>query len=286
MPKLTFLKQKWTNEQQQLFDTTVTGLEKHGIVDDLTFLMVDDWNTLSKTTKIPLPLLVALRQHLVSTYGLFDKQMETTGLQYIQTPFKLLNNCLSGGLRFDDMVEVSSGNTHLLEKFFMKLMEGFLTRYPTGKVIHVDTTGRFQPRLINHPKMPLSQIECYKAFTISTISQSLEEYGALKLASRRRHLQDQHSTLIVIEDIGYLLDMETVADQVKKFYQVILRLKSMSICVTVSHSKPLNTSRRNDIDWDNLLDMRLSLYSSGGEPMANIIKARHVKTPQSCSLST
>ncbi|SAL97336.1 hypothetical protein [Absidia glauca] len=278
MPKLTFLKHKWTSEQQQLFEAAIDTLETCGIVDDLSFLLVDDLAALSTTTKVPSPILAALRQQLVSNSRCVDSQAMQGEPRYIRTPFQLLNTCLSGGFRLDDVVEASSDNAYLLGKFFTKLVEGFLAHHPQGKVIHIDTTGRFQSRLIMHSKMPLSQIECNKALTIAAINQTLERYGALRVASRRRQPDDQQATLIVIEDIGCLLDStwETVVDQVKRLHQIVLLLKSMGICIVVSHCIIPTQQRRNDYNWDLLLDLRLALYSSGGEPMANILKARHV----------
>lgn len=66
--------------------------------------------------------------------------------------------------------------------------------------------------------MPLSRIECNKAFAITEIDQQIERYGALYLASRRQqHHRGQQPLLIVIEDMGYLLDSDwnTVTDQGK-----------------------------------------------------------------------
>ncbi|CAO3587040.1 unnamed protein product [Absidia cylindrospora] len=287
MPKLTFLKQKWTIEQQELFDTAITELEKLDIHDDVSFLMANLMEV-SKTTSIALPVLDALRQHLAS---LSHCQVDSTVTEarYIRTSFPHLNDCLSGGLRMGDLIEITSTDTLLMEKFFMKVIGCFLAQHSLGKVIHIDTAGRFQSRLLNYPQMPLSRIECNKAFTITTIDQLIERHGALYLASKRhQHHRNRQPLLIVIEDMGSILDSNwnTTTDQVLKLHQTILLLKSMDICIMASYHVVPNIPRRHVISWNNMIDQRMILSSTNGKQvLANISKARHVKTPQVCHIS-
>ncbi|ORZ16281.1 hypothetical protein BCR42DRAFT_33145 [Absidia repens] len=114
MPKLTFLKQKWTIKQQELFDSVIIELEKLDIYDDVSFLMANLME-ISEKTSIALPVLGALRQQLVS---LSNCQVDSTitEARYIRTAFPHLNDCILGGLRLGDLIEITSTDTPLLEK--------------------------------------------------------------------------------------------------------------------------------------------------------------------------
>ncbi|KAI8098669.1 uncharacterized protein BX664DRAFT_319310 [Halteromyces radiatus] len=283
MPKLISLASKWTPEQQNLFRTSITGLAQVNIDDDATFLS-SDLEEISRTTGLPLQVLIALRQHIVSEM-MISSFHPNIMVNYISSHFDPLDRLLGGGMRIGDMTELLSEHPHLLEKLMVQFMQGFLNHCPDAHICHVDTNGSFQTRILHYTKvMSLSRIECHKAFTVPKINQIMDRYGALQLASQQ--VKDK-PMLIVIQDIGYLMDSDwnVTLDQVKKLEDTILQLKLMNITILVSHHLVPTTPRRYELTLDNIVDLRLNLSSNHQDLHIDITKARHVKTPQSCSVS-
>ncbi|KAI9301808.1 hypothetical protein BJ944DRAFT_270924 [Cunninghamella echinulata] len=221
MPTIDSLFQTWTNEQQKLFKTTIHTLKQHGIINDNDLLLTDPHQT-SQRTNIPLSILVALKQQLVQSFQLSiitdQNEINEKGTvlyiknRYIPTAIPSLDKLLKGGgFLMGEMIEIQSDQPELLEKISLKVMKSFLQTYSKGKIHHIDTMGFYQSKLstIGSNEL-LSRITCYKAFKMKNILQLLEQIGAIQFSIIHSNTPkiDQEPILIIIQEIGYLLNSD------------------------------------------------------------------------------
>ncbi|CAO3646188.1 unnamed protein product [Cunninghamella echinulata] len=309
MPALDSLFQTWTNEQQILFKPIIHTLRQHGIINDDDLLLTNSQQT-SQHTNIPLSILVALKQQLVQSFQLSvitdQNEINEKGTilyiknRYIPTTLPSLDKLLKGGgILMGEMIEMQSDQPELLEKISLKVMKSFLQTYSKGKIYHIDTMGFYQSKLstIGSNEL-LSRITCYKAFKIENILQLLEQIGAIQFSMIHSSTPkiNQEPIFIIIQDIGYLLnsDWDVSQEQVNELCQTIESLISFNISIMVSHLKVSNVIKRYAHTWDNVIDLRLSLslpkvlvndHHHQHSIMAQLIKARHLKTPQQCAIN-
>ncbi|CAO3628563.1 unnamed protein product [Cunninghamella blakesleeana] len=285
----------WTIKQQTLFKSVIQTLSQHGI------------------TKVNF-ILIALRQHIVqSSFQLSIitdlNEVNEKGIplykrtQYIPTTIPRLDETLlkGGGLVLGEMIEIESDQSELLERISLKIIHGYLKTYPKGKIYHIDTMGTYQTKLSKlESNDSLSRITCYKAFKMETILDLLEQIAAIQFSlmhtssssSSNPFYNKNEPIFIIIQEIGCLLnsDWDVTQEQVNELCQIIESLLSFNISIMVSHLKVSNVVKRYTHTWGNVIDLRLSLSLPKNPSkldddhlfLVQLIKAKHLKTPQQC----
>ncbi|KAL0074277.1 hypothetical protein F4703DRAFT_1935834 [Phycomyces blakesleeanus] len=210
MRKLKLIVSRLPVQKRATYGQVVDELTKLNITTDLELHKCNVVNV-CKQLDISKALLRAFRRE-ISLMPI--SRVTFKSLVRLSTGNVRIDQILKGGILKGEIVEFC-GDLCETSSFAMHVLRLFLLSYPSHKAHHVDTTGRFETKLmerillessIENPNGLLLRTDCSRTVGASDTIQLLEQIGALYSISKTP------TGLVVLEDISALFYTDRTQD--------------------------------------------------------------------------
>ncbi|KAI8879565.1 hypothetical protein K501DRAFT_276416 [Backusella circina FSU 941] len=305
MRKLKLIVSQWTSEQRDYYDTVLSTLIKHNYSTDDDILDVDI-NTLCTTTGINQQTMYAFVQQVINeTLPAPSIVMNPIDKVYLSTGFEELDKILLGGLEMGKVHEICGTST--ISRLTPHVMADMIANHVAAaqvkkeEIIHIfDTNGTYDTKhlqqLLTRQEIELdaalSFVNYTQVFTLSELARELENLCASLITATASNNNMTRVPLVVIQDVSKIIGACWTQQQVVDLISHIESLCKTGCFMLIEHKvsltdmieKPPKT--KYEMHWNPSIDTRL-YFSSTAHPHStrvDILKSRHVMTPQSLSI--